>query len=86
MLTARQQAVLQLLADGLSRSEISKALKCAIKTVDAHRYMIRRCLGLPSVTTVRLIERAKANGWLGQVGSTTTYRKSVGLKADRRKA
>jgi two-component system, NarL family, response regulator NreC len=59
-LTAREQEVLKLIAEGLSNSEIAEQLVISVKTVDRHRENIMRKLNLHS--RVDLVKYALRKG------------------------
>lgn len=60
-LTAREHEVLLLAAHGRSNKLIAKALEISVRTVEAHRFSLRRKLGVDSAS--ELLKIALANGW-----------------------
>jgi DNA-binding NarL/FixJ family response regulator len=59
-LTARQQEVLRLIAEGRTAKEIAALLKISIRTAEAHKARILEALGLR--TTAELVQYAIRNG------------------------
>lgn len=49
-LTAREQEVLRLIAEGMSNKEVAKALSISVRTVEHHRLNIMRKLDVSNVT------------------------------------
>ena len=49
-LTERERIVLQMLADGKNNKDVASSLGISIKTVESHRSMVMRKLGLHSIT------------------------------------
>jgi two-component system nitrate/nitrite response regulator NarL len=60
-LTAREHEVLLLAAHGRSNKLIAKTLEISVRTVEAHRFSLRRKLGVDSAS--ELLKIALANGW-----------------------
>lgn len=60
-LTAREHEVLLLAAHGRSNKLIAKTLEISVRTVEAHRFSLRRKLGVESAS--ELLKIALANGW-----------------------
>ena len=60
-LTAREHEVLLLLAHGRSNKLVAKQLDISVRTVEAHRFSLRRKLGVDSASA--LLKIALANGW-----------------------
>lgn len=54
MLTAREQEVLRLVAEGKITREIAESLGCSVKTAETHRLNFMRKLNLHSVCEVVL--------------------------------
>jgi DNA-binding NarL/FixJ family response regulator len=61
-LTAREEEVLQLIAQGYSNKEISTKLKIAVKTVESHKTNLMQKLELRSRTEI--VRYAVRQGWL----------------------
>ena len=61
-LTAREEEVLQLIAQGYSNKEISTKLKIAVKTVESHKANLMQKLELRSRTEI--VRYAVRQGWL----------------------
>ena len=59
-LTARQQQVLQLVAEGRSAKEVAATLNLSIRTAEVHKARILKALGLHS--TAELVQYAIRNG------------------------
>jgi len=62
-LTTREQAVLILVADGMSNKDVAAKLDISIRTVETHRKNIKKKLGIS--TTAGLTRYAISNGLLG---------------------
>ncbi len=60
-LTAREHEVLLLLAHGRSNKLIAKELDISVRTVETHRFSLRRKLGVDSAS--ELLKIAVTNGW-----------------------
>jgi len=61
-LTAREEEVLRLIAQGYSNKEISNELKIAVKTVESHKANIMQKLELKNRTEI--VRYAVRQGWL----------------------
>jgi DNA-binding NarL/FixJ family response regulator len=59
VLTPRERELIQLLAEGRTNAEVSKALGVTVKTVETHRESIRRKLRITSITPVLAWEQIK---------------------------
>lgn len=62
-LTTREQAVLLLVAEGVSNREVAKKLDISVRTVETHRKNIKKKLGIS--TTAGLTKYAISNGIIG---------------------
>src|SRR5690606_10150629 len=62
-LSARERAVLQLIAEGLSNQQISERLFISLPTVKTHARNINAKLGVQRRTEA--VARAQQHGWLG---------------------
>ena len=60
-LTAREHEVLLLLAHGRSNKLVAKELDISVRTVETHRFSLRRKLGVDSAS--ELLKIAVTNGW-----------------------
>lgn len=60
-LTAREHEVLLLLAHGRSNKLVAKALDISVRTVETHRFSLRRKLGVDSAS--ELLKIAVTHGW-----------------------
>ncbi len=60
-LTAREHEVLLLAAHGRSNKLIARTLEISVRTVEAHRFSLRRKLGVDSAS--ELLKIAVTNGW-----------------------
>jgi two-component system, NarL family, nitrate/nitrite response regulator NarL len=60
-LTAREHEVLLLLAHGRSNKLVAKQLDISVRTVETHRFSLRRKLGVDSAS--ELLKIAVTNGW-----------------------
>jgi len=60
-LTAREHEVLLLLAHGRSNKLVARQLDISVRTVEAHRFSLRRKLGVDSAS--ELLKIAVTNGW-----------------------
>jgi DNA-binding NarL/FixJ family response regulator len=69
LLSPRQSAVLQLIAEGKSRKEIAGLLKVSVRTVEFHKSAIMRVLHAKSVTDLALYAAAKGMVSLRSHGS-----------------
>ena len=61
-LTAREEEVLRLIAQGYSNKEISSQLKIAVKTVESHKANLMQKLELRNRTEI--VRYAVRQGWL----------------------
>lgn len=61
-LTEREREILILLAQGHSNKQIAKVLAISVRTVESHRFRIRRKLGI--YTPAALVKFVLARGWL----------------------
>ncbi|TDQ67494.1 two-component system nitrate/nitrite response regulator NarL [Maritalea mobilis] len=62
-LTTREQAVLLLVAEGVSNREVAEKLDISVRTVETHRKNIKKKLGIS--TTAGLTKYAISNGLIG---------------------
>ena len=60
-LTAREHEVLLLLAHGRSNKIVARELDISVRTVETHRFSLRRKLGVDSAS--ELLKIAVTNGW-----------------------
>jgi len=60
-LTAREHEILLLLAHGRSNKFVAKQLDISVRTVETHRFSLRRKLGVDSAS--ELLKIALSNGW-----------------------
>jgi DNA-binding NarL/FixJ family response regulator len=65
VLTAREREILQLLAEGRSNAAISELLGISVKTVETHRGMIMKRLGVSSLA--ELVRYAMRNRVIGDI-------------------
>jgi len=65
LLTAREREILQLLAEGRSNAAISELLNISVKTVETHRGMIMKRLGVSSLA--ELVRYAMRNRVIGDL-------------------
>lgn len=61
-LTDRQREVVTLLAEGLSAPEVAERLGVGTGTVEQHRMLAYKALGISSI--VELVKLALARGWI----------------------
>lgn len=61
-LTERQKAVVTGLADGKTAKQIAEELGIGVGTVEQHRHMAYKALGINSI--VELVKIALARGWI----------------------
>ncbi len=66
-LTAREQTILLLLAEGDSNKEVARKLHISFRTVETHRKNIKKKLGI--TTTAGLTRYAMENGMIGASGN-----------------
>lgn len=52
LLTAREQEIVQLLAEGLTNKQIAVRLNIAVRTAETHRANIRRKLNLSTLSSI----------------------------------
>jgi two-component system, NarL family, nitrate/nitrite response regulator NarL len=60
-ITDREREVMLLLAHGRSNRQVAEALGISVRTVETHRYNLRRRLGMDSPS--EFLKLAVANGW-----------------------
>jgi DNA-binding NarL/FixJ family response regulator len=65
LITAREKAVLRLMAVGHSNKQIAADLEVSVKTVEVHKANAMRKLGLRGRTDV--VRYASLNGWLREL-------------------
>jgi DNA-binding NarL/FixJ family response regulator len=61
-LTAREHEILRFLAHGHSNKAVARQLDISVRTVETHRFSLRRKLGADSAPA--LLKIAVANGWI----------------------
>jgi DNA-binding NarL/FixJ family response regulator len=61
-LTAREHEILLILANGHSNKAVARQLDISVRTVETHRFSLRRKLGADSASA--LLKIAVANGWI----------------------
>ena len=61
LLTAREHEIALLLAHGRSNKVVAKLLNISVRTVETHRFSLRRKLGVDSAS--ELLKIAVTNGW-----------------------
>ena len=61
-LTAREHEVLLLLAHGNSNKVVARQLGISVRTVETHRFSLRRKLGVDSAS--ELLKVAVTHGWI----------------------